>query len=98
MKTCKIAACTGIFALAALFLSPFGSVASAGDPVDLRDKVGVIDPKDLKKHDPPERSLKIKEPPTPPSSSEPSPPDVSVSAPTIHMDIPSEGSIPNTGN
>lgn len=33
--------------------------------VDLRGKKGVVDPKDLKKYDPPPQSLKIKEPPPP---------------------------------
>lgn len=37
----------------------------AADPVDLSDKKGVIDPRDLKKHDPKEKPLKIKEPPPP---------------------------------
>ena len=37
----------------------------AADPVDLRGKRGVVNPADLKKDDPPERSLKIKEPPSP---------------------------------
>lgn len=41
------------------------AAATASDPVDLRGKQGVIDPSDLKKHDPPERSLRITEPPSP---------------------------------
>lgn len=35
------------------------------DPVDLRDKKGTVDPKDLKQYDPKPPSLKIKEPPPP---------------------------------
>ena len=33
--------------------------------VDLRGKKGIIDPSDLKKHTPPKKSLKTKEPPSP---------------------------------
>lgn len=33
--------------------------------VDLRDKKGIIDPQDLKKHDPPPQPLRTKEPPSP---------------------------------
>ena len=40
-------------------------LADARGQVDLRGKKGVVDPKDLKKHDPPPQSLKIKEPPRP---------------------------------
>jgi len=39
--------------------------AANADPVDLRGKKGVVDPQDVKKDNPPERSLKIKEPPAP---------------------------------
>lgn len=35
------------------------------EPVDLRDKEGVVDPADLKKDDPKEPSLKTQEPPPP---------------------------------
>lgn len=42
----------------------------AADPVDLRGKQGVVDPKDLKKGDPPQKPLKIKEPPSPDTRSE----------------------------
>ena len=42
----------------------------AADPVDLRGKQGVVDPKDLKKSDPPPKPLKIKEPPSPDTRSE----------------------------
>jgi hypothetical protein len=43
--------------------SAFMSISSA--QVDLRGKKGVVDPRDLKKDNPPERSLHIKEPPPP---------------------------------
>jgi hypothetical protein len=50
------------FFLATVFLS----ISSAQSPaVDLRDKKGVVAPKDLKKDDPKERSLKIREVPPP---------------------------------
>jgi len=39
--------------------------AFATDPVDLRDKKGVVDPKDLKKDDPKPKSDKAKEPAPP---------------------------------
>jgi hypothetical protein len=39
--------------------------SAAADPVDLRDKKGVVDPKDLKKNDPKESPVRIKEPPPP---------------------------------
>ena len=43
-----------------------GSVTLASaDPVDLRGKKGIVDPRDLKKYDPPQRPLHIKEPPPP---------------------------------
>lgn len=45
--------------------------AWAADPVDLRDKQGVVDPKDLKKSDPKEGSLKTREPPAPVQEKEP---------------------------
>jgi hypothetical protein len=41
------------------------TVVSSGQTVDLRGKKGVVDPKDLKKHDPPPRSLHTIEPPSP---------------------------------
>jgi hypothetical protein len=37
----------------------------SNEPVDLRDKKGVVDPNDLKKDDPKDKPLKIKEPPPP---------------------------------
>lgn len=43
---------------------------SAADPVDLRGKQGVVDPKDLKKSDPPQKGLKTKEPPSPDTRSD----------------------------
>jgi hypothetical protein len=43
----------------------FGAVASAADPVDLSDKQGVVDPKDLKKDDPTPNAVKPAEPPPP---------------------------------
>src|SRR5437899_26794 len=41
------------------------SVALAADAVDLRGKKGIVDPRDLKRFDPPERSLRTTEPPSP---------------------------------
>ena len=41
------------------------SQTASAQTVDLRGKKGVVDPQDLKKDNPPERSLKIKEPPPP---------------------------------
>jgi hypothetical protein len=55
-----------IILLAACFTLSSVLVVFAADPVDLRGKRGVVDPKDLKRYDPPERSLHIKEPPSPP--------------------------------
>ncbi len=52
-----------VFFAVAMASSPFS--VFAGDPVDLRDKEGIVDPKDLKKDDPKEPSLPIKEPPPP---------------------------------
>jgi hypothetical protein len=43
------------------------SFSWADDPVDLRDKKGVIDPQDLRRHDPKPAPAAIKEPPPPPS-------------------------------
>ncbi len=48
----------------------FSTFAFAADPVDLRDKKGVVDPKDLKKDDPKEPSLRTKEPPPPEKKTE----------------------------
>ena len=55
------------FALASptLVASRGGVVAAAHLQVDLRGKRGVVDPNDLKKHDPKPPSLKTKEPPSP---------------------------------
>jgi hypothetical protein len=39
--------------------------AANAQAVDLRGKQGVVDPRDLKRDNPPERSLKITEPPAP---------------------------------
>jgi len=39
--------------------------SALADPVDLRDKKGVVDPADLKKSNPPQRGLHINEPPPP---------------------------------
>jgi hypothetical protein len=69
--------------LAGLALVP--AIAHA-NVVDLRGKKGVVDPRDLKKYDPPPRSLHIKEPPAPvrkrPSSDQPkSPPNGTVQGP-----------------
>lgn len=52
--------------------------APAADPsdqtaqVDLRDKKGIVDPKDLKKHDPKPQPLRTKEPPPPKVGGSPS--------------------------
>lgn len=45
----------------------FAVSSFAADPVDLRDKEGVVDPEDLKKDDPKETSVNTKEPPSPES-------------------------------
>lgn len=58
-----------LFVALSLLMLPV--MVHADDPVDLRDKKGIVDPSDLKKFDPKERSLEIKEPPPPPP-----PPDV----------------------
>ncbi|MEQ8193676.1 MAG: hypothetical protein RIB59_04225 [Rhodospirillales bacterium] len=41
------------------------AAAAESPPVDLRGKKGIVDPRDLKKSDPKERGLRIKEPPPP---------------------------------
>ena len=69
--------------LAGALLTP---VLVRADPVDLRGKRGVVDPRDLKRFDPKERSLHIKEPPAPererPSGGQPqSPPNGSLQGP-----------------
>lgn len=38
--------------------------------MDLHGKQGVVDPKDLKKSDPPQKGLKTKEPPSPDTRSD----------------------------
>jgi hypothetical protein len=53
-----------VFLALSFFLFAF-QLADAKGQVDLRGKKGVVDPKDLKKYDPPPKSLKIKEPPPP---------------------------------
>jgi hypothetical protein len=58
-------------AVVAIVLCPIRPITTfAADPVDLRGKQGVVDPKDLKKSDPPPNPLKIKEPPAPDTRSE----------------------------
>lgn len=42
-------------------------IVAQNDAVDLRGKAGVVDPSDLKRDNPPERSLHITEPPSPPT-------------------------------
>ena len=56
-----------VLAVVAFAFVALPSLALTQPPVDLRDKEGVVDPKDLKKHDPPERPLRTKEPPSPPT-------------------------------
>ena len=53
---------TAIFIVSLLGIT---SSAYANDAVDLSDKKGVVDPKDLKKDDPKEKSIKTIEPPPP---------------------------------
>ena len=48
-----------------LGLAALASPSFATDPVDLTGKTGIVDPRDLKRYDPPERSLHVKEPPAP---------------------------------
>ena len=56
-----------VFFYAALvaFLSAVCTSDADAQAVDLRGKKGIVDPSDLKKYDPPSRSLKTKEPPSP---------------------------------
>lgn len=55
-----------LFAVAASAALSLAAGLVHADPVDLSDKKGVVDPADLKKDDPPPRSLHINEPPPPP--------------------------------
>lgn len=64
-----------LFVVVGAFVAP----ALAADPVDLRDKEGVVDPKDLKKDDPKETPVNTKEPPPPESKPDVPPFDVDVS-------------------
>ena len=63
--------------------------AFATDPVDLRDKKGVVDPKDLKKDDPKPKSVKTKEPPPPAKAPDNTNYEVNRSGDTVHQ--PSSG-------
>lgn len=63
--------------------------AYADDTVDLSDKKGVVDPKDLKKDDPKEKPITIKEPP---------PPDTKTDEEfTVHKTGEGHGGIPTSG-
>lgn len=57
----KIRATVALSFLATLF----AFATSFADPVDLRDKKGIVDPSDMRRHDPPQRPLRINEPPAP---------------------------------
>ena len=57
--------------LLSLMPASINVVANDTSVVDLSDKQGVVDPKDLKKHNPKEKSLKAKEPPVPETKPEP---------------------------
>ncbi len=49
----------------AILIGSLSNLALAGDPVDLRGKKGVVDPKDLKKDDPKPPRVERQEPPPP---------------------------------
>ena len=49
----------------AMSLAGIVTLAFATDPVDLSDKKGIIDPKDLKKYDPKPKKIEKKAPPPP---------------------------------
>ena len=51
----------------AMWIASLPTLSVAADPVDLRGKKGVVDPKDLKKYDPKPPKLE-KEPPPPPET------------------------------
>lgn len=77
-----------------LGLVSFSETSFAADPVDLRDKKGMVDPKDLKQHDPKEPSLKIKEPPPPPKSGSSTSSSVDTSSDTVKGPPSDEGGKP----
>lgn len=54
------------------------NLAFADDPVDLRDKEGVVDPKDLKKDDPQPPRVERTEPPPPETEKTPDVPPFEV--------------------
>jgi hypothetical protein len=68
-------------------------LADARGQVDLREKKGVVDPKDLKKHNPPPQSLKMKEPPRPQPPKSPGG-DTVKSPPTDQGSDPSKRRVP----
>jgi hypothetical protein len=68
-------------------------LADARGQVDLRGKKGVVDPKDLKKYNPPPQSLKIKEPPRPQPRKAPGG-DTVKSPPTDQGSDPSKRRVP----
>lgn len=54
-----------LLALLALSLASLPILGVAADPVDLSDKKGVVDPKDLKQHDPKPPKVEKQAPPPP---------------------------------
>ena len=61
-----------------IVVGAFAASALAADPVDLRGKEGVVDPKDLKKDNPKETTVNTKEPPAPVSEKTPDVPPFQV--------------------
>ena len=62
----------------ALVIGNVSLIAFAADPVDLSDKKGVVDPKDLKKDDPKPPKVQQIEPPPPKTEKEPDVPPFEV--------------------
>lgn len=83
-----------IGAAATLSFVLLASVSPAFAQVDLRDKKGVVDPRDLKKYDPPERSLRITEPPPPQTAPRDSNYDVNSSSGTAPRYPSDQGGTP----
>lgn len=72
-----------------IILLSMTSSVYADDPVDLSNKKGFVDPKDLKKDDPKEKSIRIKEPP---------PPDTKTNEEfTVHKSGEGDGGVPTSG-
>jgi len=66
----------------------------AADPVDLRDKQGVVDPKDLKKDDPKPPKVEGKAPPPPSSDDKQKERDENY---TVHKTGEGLGGVPTSG-